>query len=87
MPLNEIVDDLIAKGVSAELISPDIVQGFAAKQWYVPSSVAEYLRYMNKPDKFLGLAADHKYVQVFGGIQSWMKMMATISASAHLCLL
>ena len=84
VPLNEIVDDLIAKGVSAELISPDIVQGFAAKQWYVPSSVAEYLRYMNKPDKFLGLAADHKFVQVFDGIQSWMKMMATISASAHL---
>ena len=84
VPLNEIVDDLIAKGVSAELISPDIVQGFAAKQWYVPSSVAEYLRYMNKPDKFLGMSADHKFVQVFDGIQSWMKMMATIAAHAHL---
>ena len=84
VPLNEIVDDLIEKGVSAELISPDIVQGFAAKQWYVPKSVAEYLRYMNKPDTFLGMAADHKFVQTFDGIQSWMKMMATISSGAHL---
>ena len=83
-PLDEIIKHLEAQGVSAELISPDIVQGFAAQQWYVPSSVAEYLRYMNKPDRFLGMEANSAFVQTFDGIQSWMKMMATISSGAHL---
>ena len=84
IPLDEIVEELVKQGVNPDLITPDIIQGFAAKQWYVPASVAEYLRYMNQPDSFFGMKADSKFLQTFDGIQSWMKMMATISATAHL---